>query len=324
MNKIANKHWVKAWLALLIVGAMALSGAGAALAADDAGDAGSGPGTAMAPTDSWMQLANGEKQWYAFRDEGDQTSIAVRMQVTPGDRAFFEVLTPEEVNKWANGETFDPVGAGTKNADLGDDLYWTGSFVSSGTYYVVVTSRNLGDSEYALSINGDDVSFPTAQVASPQAAPDANSAEMAQTQPAAAPAMNMQEQMAMMTGSSADTALAPVGDTMQIEPGQKQWYAFYDGGDGNSIQIRADAQPSSGLTFQVLTPDELRLWQEGLSYDPVGRGTENADLNADLFWTGSFVKGGTYYVVVEPSGLNAGPTTYSLTVTVEDVSFQAN
>ncbi|MCB0086582.1 MAG: hypothetical protein KDE54_01610, partial [Caldilineaceae bacterium] len=110
---------------------------------------------------------------------------------------------------------------GTKNADLGDDLYWTGSFVSSGTYYVVVTSRNLGDSEYALSINGDDVSFPTAQVASPQAAPDANSAEMAQTQPAAAPAMNMQEQMAMMTGSSADTALAPVGDTMQIEPGQK-------------------------------------------------------------------------------------------------------
>ncbi|MCB0109331.1 MAG: hypothetical protein KDE53_25585, partial [Caldilineaceae bacterium] len=138
-----------------------------------------------------------EKQWYAFRDEGDQTSIAVRMQVTPGDRAFFEVLTPEEVNKWANGETFDPVGAGTKNADLGDDLYWTGSFVSSGTYYVVVTSRNLGDSEYTLSINGDDVSFPTAQVASPQAAPDANSAEMAQTQPAAAPAMNMQEQMAM-------------------------------------------------------------------------------------------------------------------------------
>ncbi|MCB0086583.1 MAG: hypothetical protein KDE54_01615, partial [Caldilineaceae bacterium] len=81
---------------------------------------------------------------------------------------------------------------------------------------------------------------------------------------------------------------------------------------------------SSGLTFQVLTPDELRLWQEGLSYDPVGRGTENADLNADLFWTGSFVKGGTYYVVVEPSGLNAGPTTYSLTVTGEDVSFQAN
>ena len=94
MNKIANKQWVKAWLALLIVGAMALSSAGAALAADDAGDAGSGPGTAMAPTDSWMQLANGEKQWYAFRDEGDQTSIAVRMQVTPGDRAFFERRHP--------------------------------------------------------------------------------------------------------------------------------------------------------------------------------------------------------------------------------------
>jgi hypothetical protein len=324
MKKIANKHFVQVWLALLIVGAMTISGAGVALAADDAGDAGSGPGTAMSPSDGWVQLANGEKQWYAFRDEGDQSSISVRMNVTPGDRAFFEVLTPEQVNKWANGETFDPVGAGTKNADLGDDLYWTGSFVSSGTYYVVVTSRNFGDSQYTLSINGDDVSFPMAQVAAPQAAPVATTPEVAQAQPVAEPAMSIEEQMAMMTGSSADAALAPVGDTMQIASGQKQWYAFYDGGDGHSIQIRADVQPDSGLSFQVLTPAELRLWQQGMSYDPVGRGTENADLNADLFWTGSFVKGGTYYIVVEPSGLNAGPITYNLTVTGEDVSFQAN
>jgi len=319
MNKLANRHFAKVWLALLITGVMAFYGAGAALAANDAGEPGSGPGTALSPAAGWVQLANGEKQWYAFRDEGDKASISVRMKVTPGDRAFFEVLTPEQVNKWANGETFDPVGAGTKNADLADDLYWTGSFVSSGTYYVVVTSRNFGDSEYSLSINGDDVSFPSAQMAVEPNAP-ATMAEAAQTEPV------MTEQMGLevaMTGSSAGTALAPVGDTMQIQPGQKQWYAFYDGGDGNSIQIRANAQPDNGLAFDVLTPDELRKWQQGVDFNPVGRGTENSDLKADLFWTGSFVKGGTYYIVVEPSGLNAGPVTYSLTVTGQDVSFQS-
>ena len=133
--------------------------------------------------------------------------------------------------------------------------------------------------------------------------------------------MSIEEQMAMMTGSSADMALAPVGETMQIEPGQKQWYAFRDEGDGNNIQIRANAQPDSGLAFRVLTPEELRLWQEGMDFEPVGRGTENSDLNADLFWSGSFVKGATYYIIVEPSGLSNGPITYSLTVTGDDVSF---
>jgi hypothetical protein len=321
MNRFLNKHVAKAWLGLLITGVMAFYGAGAALAADDAGGPGSGPGTALAPANEWVQLANGEKQWYAFRDEGDLESISVRMKVQPSDRAIFEVLTPEQVNKWTNGETFDPVGAGTKNVDLNDDLFWTGSFVSSGTYYVVVTSRNFGDSQFSLNINGDDVSFPTAQVATPQAAPAVSTVEVAQAKPVAEPQMSMEQKMAVMTGSSADVALAPVGNTIQIQPGQQQWYAFHDDGEGSSIQIRADVQPDSGLSFQVLTPDELRLWQQGLSYDPVGRGTENVDLKADLFWAGSFVKGGTYYIVVEPSGLNAGPISYNLTVSGDDVSF---
>jgi len=320
MNILRQKHVAKVWLALLITGVMVIFGAGAALAADDAGDAGSGPGNALAPTDAWVQLVNGEKQWYAFRDEGDRESISVRMKVQPSDRAIFEVFTPEQVNKWRNGETFDPVGAGTKNADLSDDLYWTGSFVSSGTYYVVVTSRNFGDSQYSLSINGADVSFPTAQVAM-QPATSATTPEVAQAEFGVEVEMGPEQKMAVMTGSSADSALAPVGDTMQILPGQKQWYAFYDGGDGNNIQIRADAQPDSGLSFKVLTPAELRLWQQGIDFEPVGRGTENTALNVDLFWSGSFVKGGTYYVVVEPSGLNDGPVTYSLTVTGDDVSF---
>ncbi|MEZ4620690.1 MAG: hypothetical protein R2867_34985 [Caldilineaceae bacterium] len=56
------------------------------------------------------------------------------------------------------------------------------------------------------------------------------------------------------------------------------------------------------------------------AFQPIGQGTANELLKADLFWTGSFVKSGIYYVVVQRDPIAEGVCSYQLRVTGEDVS----
>lgn len=291
-----------------IVGILASMGVVAAFAQEPGFD----PGSAGGPSANWVSINPGQDHWYAFRDEGDRESIEITLDVQPADRASFKVVTQDNLRRWADGEKLVGVGAGTQNASMDDKLFWTGSFVKGDTYYVLVEGDNFIASTYKLTISGKDVSFPT--LAEPMMTEDVMASEMALTvEPAPAAAVE--------SGMSAEMAMAPIGAYKQILPGQTQWYAFRDEGDQSQISINVDAVPDSGVTFEVWTPEQLRLWKAGETFDPVGAGTENTAIKADLFWSGSFIKGDTYYVVVKHSNLTNAPATYSLTVEGDDVSY---
>lgn len=281
------------------------------------------------PVDAWMTLAAGDQQWYAFRDEGDDIPITIRMTVVPAGGARFIVLTAAQATDWARGETTTAVGQGTPSSVVNDDLYWTGSFVQSGTYYVLVKSNNQGLSNYKLLINGKRVADPllsfawsnpptsTVEAICPPPAESTNTAPQTTATPTVAipPVVTT-----TVFTSSPENPLPPIGKRLAIALGERHWYAFRDEGDDATIQIRADATPDHCLTFQVWSAEQLRLWRLNESFDPVGEGTANASLKADLFWSGSFVKSGTYYVVVTHDRAIPNGCTYALAVTGNDVS----
>ena len=308
----------KSLMALAAVAMLTSAVIAPAMAADDPGAVGSGPQNPLAPTEEWVSLSNGESRWYAFRDEGDLEDIVVRMAIQPSESALFEVLTPSQVREWANGVDFDPVGTSTVNADLSDDLYWAGNFVQGDTYYVRVFSRNVGTSDYMLSINGEDVSFPQAALES--AAPE-SAAEVLEEANIIVDADTAEVAAMLVAGVGPDTAVAPMGESMQIQGTEKHWYAFRDEGDGAAINVELDAAIDGRLAFEVWTPEQINLWTNGKDFDPIGAGTENEFVSADLFWSGSFVKGDTYYVIVEQINPADSAVTYSISVNGDDVSY---
>lgn len=325
--------WLRLALLLLLVGGLSFGHSAPVRAAPLRCAAGQ-PATPLTPVDAWLALASGDQQWYAFRDEGDDTPIAVRMTVVPADGASFIILTPPQAKRWVQGETDTAVGRGTPLAAVNDDLYWTGSFVQSGTYYVLVKSNNRGLSNYKLTINGKRVSYPLLSFTPPNFLPPATDSHCPGAEPAVgAPAISpTMRPVATTPGnapqlgttevitSSPENPLPPIGQSLKIVGDERHWYAFRDEGDESSIRISADATPDNCLAFQLWTTEQLRLWRLNETFRPVGEGTPNTLLKADLFWSGSFVKSGVYYVVVERNQAVSGVCTYALTVTGDDVS----
>ncbi|MEZ4861452.1 MAG: hypothetical protein R3C14_09100 [Caldilineaceae bacterium] len=279
---------------------------------------GNDPAHPFVPVDGWVTLPAGAHHWYAFRDEGDSTTIAVRLTVLPPASAAFTVLTAEQIHKWERGEEFQAVGAGTPFKLFNNDLYWTGSFVQSGSYYVLVESTGRSESYYKLTITGRQVSFPKVHMPRVEGSPTGSPDDLA-VAPESTP-LAFSPNITSTVTSSPENPLPPIGKLITITPGEVHWYAFRDEGDESTIQVRADATPDHCLSFQVWTPEELARWRLGGDFRPVGQGTANAALKADLFWTGSFVKSGTYYVVVERDPAVRGPCSYQLTVIGNDVS----
>lgn len=283
---------------------------------------GADPTRPLFPTDSWLTLADEARHWYAFRDEGDGAPIVVRLTVIPEEAANFAVFTPAAVQAWQRGEPLVAVGEGNPLTLSPNDRYWTGSFVQSGTYYVLVQSRGTGSSSYRLTIDGRDVSFPilSFKKAAMSNGLMTNQYPLGGTPPTALPSTPTAEPTAAPTLSSPEKPLPPIGKAITITIGETHWYAFRDEGDAAMIQVSADATPDQCLTFQVWAPEQFARWQQGEEVKPVGQGTVNPTLKADLFWTGSFVKSGIYYVVVKPNPAAAGPCTYKLLVLGDDVS----
>ncbi|MCB0064720.1 MAG: hypothetical protein KDE19_21500, partial [Caldilineaceae bacterium] len=285
---------------------------------------GNAPTAPFVPIDAWIALQNNDQHWYAFRDEGDSTPIRIRLTVVPTNGATFAVLTPAEMMAWRRGEPVKPVGEGSPSAVFHGDLYWTGSFVQSGIYYVLIESNGSGLSNYMLSIQGPQVSFPLLSflppkppiatnhrdcTVSPQPTATAEPLATASATPAAA-----------VVQSSPEDPLPPIGKELPLAAGDVHWYAFRDEGDSGAIAIRATANPPQCIAFALWTPDQLRLWQQNIEFSPVGEGTVNQQMNGDLFWTGSFVKSGIYHVVVTHNPAIPGDCTYQLRVTGDDVS----
>lgn len=342
---------------LIIMGTvgLGLGNMGPVLAADEVGNVGNGPATASGPLPGWVTIENGGKHWYAFSDGGDQNEVKVRLAQLVSNRVAFEVWTSEQLRSWQNGDTFNAVGAGTVNKNLNDDLYWTGNFVASNTYYVVVNSRNFGPVDYQLNISGDDVGFPAkADAAALGEADEGVAGDTAGDAEIVAEATTVetedgaiQEESAALVAEAATDALAddssdedetaaattesgthagvawsPTGETRSISFGEIHWYSFRDEGDTNTIVAELDASPNIGVLFEIWTDQQLQEWKNGEKFDPVGAGTENSALDIDRYWAGSFVRSGNYYVVVRHSGLIGGSSQYNLTVTGDDVSYQ--
>ena len=136
--------------------------------------AGTGPENALAITDEWTSLSEGEVLWYAFQyrgrhefeeDEDEEvvavwiaTPVHVWLDSEPDGNVVFGIWTEEQVRAWAQGEEIEPVGRGTENEDEPGDLFWGGNLGQPGRYYVVVELQGAKAGSFRLSISGEDVS----------------------------------------------------------------------------------------------------------------------------------------------------------------------
>ncbi len=139
---------------------------------------GNGPDAARSAPSGWISTVVGTRTWYAFHYAGDQSQVAIEMQVYPESSASFTVWTPQNLQALQAGQTVSPVGSGSANPfthnhnqfpcvpgfgrclpNLGNanDLLWSGSFYFPGTYYVVV-AQSAPPGGYSLTIIGSGVS----------------------------------------------------------------------------------------------------------------------------------------------------------------------
>lgn len=287
---------------LLIVGLMAV------LTPAVASAAGSGPDDAMAPSGEMIPIEPGETHWYVFREEGDGSQIDIEMEVDPASGASFEVWTKDTLRLWQQGLDFEPVGRGTANPNIDADYNWSGNFVESGNFYVLVNHEGTGTSFYKLSITGKDVSFPTRTAPVAEAAPAPMARAMAPT-----------EEPTMAAGIG---IYAVDGVWRTLGMNDIHWYAFNYGGDNSPIQIAVDEEVDGRVNFAVWTPELYARKMKGEDVEPIGRGSPDPCVQmGNLNWAGSFDFGGRFYVSVDHT-CQEGPGTYVLQVMGADVSTQ--
>jgi Tol biopolymer transport system component len=125
---------------------------------------------------------------------------------------------------------------------------------------------------------------------------------------------------ASAAGTGPDAALTPTGDWEQLAAGANRWYSFEYAGDGSQITVRLEVFPEDSATFAVWTPEEVHRWELGQNVQPIGRGSDDPNATGSLEWSGNFSTSGTYYVVVERAGSQAGTSHYLLEVTGDGVS----
>jgi hypothetical protein len=302
---IASAKFVR-WLGvLLVVGLLAASPLGALVALAQGG----GPSDAIHHAQGWTSIAVGQKVWYAFEYKGNGSQILVRMPASPRSALAFSVWTQAEVDSWARDGKDCPVGRGSPNAAMGNDLVWSGNFNLKGTYYVRVEQQGTAGGSYDLQISGKDVYFPAGSVPVVAAAPAAP--------PVAQPASVAAPVVLEGTGPHNAMAIGPNWSTVAV--GQRVWYAFQYKGNSSQIIIRVTDSPRSSIGFSVWTPGDVDAWARSGKMNPVGRGSPNAAMGNDLVWSGNFNVKGTYYVLVEQRGAVAG--NYKIEVSGKGVTF---
>jgi hypothetical protein len=121
-------------------------------------------------------------------------------------------------------------------------------------------------------------------------------------------------------GTGPDNALAPSSEWQSLAAGESRWYVFYYAGDSSQIQIELQIEPADSAGFVVWTPELIRLWEQGLSVEPIGRGSIDPHAGGKLVWSGNFDTEGAYYVVVEHSTSTAATSYYLLSVSGSGVS----
>lgn len=120
-----------------------------------------------------MLLPVGESLWYSFPyvghleyEEADgeeqvlwaSSEVQIWLDADPDESVTFSIWTEEQVKQWAAGEEVEPLGRGAASDYAPGDLFWAGSFGTTGEYYVVVENESSGDAYFQLGIAGGDVS----------------------------------------------------------------------------------------------------------------------------------------------------------------------
>jgi len=77
------------------------------------------------------------------------------------------------------------------------------------------------------------------------------------------------------------------------------WYRFEYRGDRSPITVALDGYGAQDLELQVYTPEQIDPKTNEVRGAPVGRGGGNkAQTGHDVFWSGGFAQGGTFYLAV--------------------------
>jgi hypothetical protein len=121
---------------------------------------GASPEDAITGARGWVTTSPGTVTWYAFQYYGDNSNnpqVMIHMFVYPSAAATYAVWTPANLQTMASGQSVTPVGVGSASPNNSNDLVWSGSFNTAGTYYVVVTHSGPGG--YNLHITESGATF---------------------------------------------------------------------------------------------------------------------------------------------------------------------
>jgi hypothetical protein len=284
---------------------------------------GAGPDNPLLPDGTWTKVPASGEIWYIFHEEGDGETVNVDMKMVPNGGVSFEIWTPENLRDWAAEEEFDAVGEGTMscNCEPEDELgkyNWTGSFVESGDYLVVVKNEMDAASYFTLDVTGKEVSLPLRGIAAAPA-----------PEPAAAPAM-AEEPVALAEGAGESPAFAmPISqEWTNLGEGGYHWYAFtYDQDeDYKPLEIRVFADPADAAVVTLRNEEQARLWAEEGEDAHFGCCTtayidpaEEDDELPYMRWMADNLASGQYYIVVSPAEGLTGDINYRLEVLGEGV-----
>jgi hypothetical protein len=274
-----------------------------------------GPSHTDAPAGAvWTDIGPGETQWFSFRSEGEGDDILVTLHAASEGNGIgalsFKIFTAQNLREWMDGLEVNPVGRGSKDASLDDDLVWQGNFVQAGTYHIIVENTASTPDAYVLEASGDDIWFESSGAASQMTA-------MAEA-PSTETAMTVSMDLSVSGGTGPENALSPQGQWMQLPAQSSLWFAFDSRGENEAILAQLRADPAERFSFRVLTPQQVREWADGLEVHPVGQGSENEILSSDLSWKGNFNTAGRYFIIVENSA--SAPGSFSLEVAGDDIS----
>jgi hypothetical protein len=284
-----------------------------------------GPDEAVAPTGEWTPLQVGAQHWYAFDfgyDADVTEPIEIKIYAEPKESAVLTIRNEEQAQKWRTegvNEHFGCCTVQTFGKDETEYSVWSGQLFSSGRYYIVMEhAKNIAaPAMYRFTIEGQNVSFPTAKMTPP--------VEIAPAPAAAA----MPEERMIVTGKiggGPDEALAPTGEWAKLEAGATHWYAFkYDfDQDYDDIEIKVYANPEKGVVLTVRNEEQAQMWRAEGKNEHFGCCTvetisgEEADYG---HWLGRPGSSGTYYIVVEKAENVDGPVMYRFTIAGAGVSY---
>ncbi len=274
--------------------------------------------------------------------------VTLTLVSTPLGGVQFEIWPPDSIANWSAGQPAGRGGIAELDCITGqptpggfcraDNLMWTGTLATSGSYYVHVVNSTPVAASFLLTVQGMAVSLGTPPGSGLDATPTLF--VVPYVPPTPPPVMFMG---VGPVAADDPTRAVPLYGIPWVIPGNSvNWYKFeYDGKDWSPRQrvfLRLINGVVSGIRFEVWSPQNLPEWW---TKKPIGQGTQEVLTNCivpsdpaptpvddqpaptqepptgkcptnDLTWVGAFGGNGTYYVRV--INKNPVPIEYLLTI----------